>query len=407
MAMGNAAVTVANESSAATGLLILGDSIARGYGLENPAEDCYGAKLAVELGWAGYSNFAVDGATSGDLTALLKQPDAKAVIAPHNTVVISIGGNDLLGIFFALAKQAMGLPPAASNLELQAAIAANPNAVTLIGIALLLNQAQLYAAIDGFSQNLTEIVTSVKTANPDALYIQTIYNPFSGVPDMATFNMAADAIITQMNAAIINGAESGGYVVADIYEAFKDNALLYTNIADFDIHPNAAGHELIFEILYEMITGTNSEIPAEPATAYPSSHKVLVNGKNIAFDAYTINDSNYFKLRDLAFILSGTEKQFDVKWDGEKQAILLTSGEPYTVAGGEMTGKGEGNKTANPTKAKIYLDGKEIKLTAYNILDNNYFMLRDIGQAFDFGVDWDNATRTVIIDTSIGYTLPE
>ena len=69
-----------------------------------------------------------------------------------------------------------------------------------------------------------------------------------------------------------------------------------------------------------------------------------------------------------------------------------------------MTGKGSGTQTANPSSAKIILDGEEISLTAYNIGGNNYFKLRDIGETFNFGIGWDNASKTITIDTSTGYT---
>ena len=49
-------------------------------------------------------------------------------------------------------------------------------------------------------------------------------------------------------------------------------------------------------------------------------------------------------------------------------------------------------------------DGSEVQFTAYHIEGNNYFKLRDIGEAFDFGVDWDEAAATIRIDTSKGYT---
>jgi hypothetical protein len=143
---------------------------------------------------------------------------------------------------------------------------------------------------------------------------------------------------------------------------------------------------------------------AAPLTAKPTASPVLVNGAQTAFDAYNIADNNYFKLRDLAFILSGTEKRFEVGYDDATRAITLTSGQSYTAVGGEMEGSGAGNKAANPTSSKIYLDGAEISLTAYNIGGYNYFKLRDIGQAFNFGVDWDEANLTVVIDTSRGYT---
>ena len=145
-------------------------------------------------------------------------------------------------------------------------------------------------------------------------------------------------------------------------------------------------------------------ITALAVNASPTSSTVLVNGKNVAFDAYNIGGNNYFKLRDLASTLNGTPKQFEVGYDDATRAITLTSGKPYTRVGGEMEGKGSGNKEASPTSSRIYMDGKEVQFTAYNIGGNNYFKLRDIGEAFDFGVEWDQAAQTIRIDTSKRYT---
>lgn len=158
-------------------------------------------------------------------------------------------------------------------------------------------------------------------------------------------------------------------------------------------------------------TGSYAEVYAKKwsikfavLTATPTASKVFVNGKDIAFDAYNIAGNNYFKLRDLAYILSGTEKQFEVSWDGAKNAISLTSGKAYTPVGGEMTGKGDGSKTPAMTSSKIYLDGIEITLSAFNINGNNYFKLRDVMQIFNVYVGWDGTTNTITLDTSKGYT---
>ncbi len=140
------------------------------------------------------------------------------------------------------------------------------------------------------------------------------------------------------------------------------------------------------------------------ATAIPSPQKVTVNGADVAFDAYNINGSNYFKLRDLAKALDGSARQFAVDWDGVKNAITLTSGQAYTPDGSELKAGDGKNKEALPSTAKVYLDGEELSLTAYNINGNNFFKLRDLGQALDFGVDYDPANNTVSIDTSKGYT---
>ena len=138
--------------------------------------------------------------------------------------------------------------------------------------------------------------------------------------------------------------------------------------------------------------------------ATPTPSTVLVNGQKTVFDAYNINGSNYFKLRDLAYVLNGTAKQFEVNWDDTKNAILLISGKPYFAIGGEMAAKSADNKVAAPTTSNVYVDGKEIKITAYTIDGNNYFKLRNIGLIFNFGVTWDGATNTIMIDTSIDYT---
>jgi len=115
---------------------------------------------------------------------------------------------------------------------------------------------------------------------------------------------------------------------------------------------------------------------------------VLVNGSPVAFDAYLINGNNYFKLRDLAYILSGTDKQFEVTWDDTLKAINLISGKPYTVSGGEMATGSKNTATAYPSAATVFINGVRVELTAYTINGFNYFKLRDLGKEFDFGVIW-------------------
>ena len=138
--------------------------------------------------------------------------------------------------------------------------------------------------------------------------------------------------------------------------------------------------------------------------AVPSSSTVLVNNKNISFDSYNIGGNNYFKLRDLAYALNGTSKQFEVNWDEKYDAIRLISEKEYTIAGGEMTRSETSNNVAALTSSSVYLDGKAMSLTAYNIGSNNYFKLRDIAAALDFEVGYNAITKTVTIDTSKGYS---
>ena len=58
--------------------------------------------------------------------------------------------------------------------------------------------------------------------------------------------------------------------------------------------------------------------------------------------------------------------------------------------------------TATPTRdmgQTVYVDGARIYPTGYNIADNNYFKLRDIGTLVGFGVEWNGETQTVEIST--------
>ena len=132
-------------------------------------------------------------------------------------------------------------------------------------------------------------------------------------------------------------------------------------------------------------------------TAHVSRHKVTLNGAKTDLAAYTINGSNYFKLRDLAKALDGLNTNFEVKWNAAQQRIDLTSKTAYTAVGGEQAALPAGNKAASLTNASVYLDGKPLNLTAYSISGNNYFKLRDLGDALGFSVDWNANTMTMIL----------
>lgn len=156
----------------------------------------------------------------------------------------------------------------------------------------------------------------------------------------------------------------------------------------------------LFAAVYEGVGGVYLNVIGD---AQPTSSKVYVNGVETDFEAYNIADNNYFKIRDIAMAISGTEKQFNVTWDDENQVINLLSNTPYTVVGGEFS-KGEmAVKTAMATASHMFKDGESWGFTSYKIGDNNFFLLRDLGEVFDFGVTWDEATQSIHIDTTQSY----
>lgn len=156
---------------------------------------------------------------------------------------------------------------------------------------------------------------------------------------------------------------------------------------------------------YYVITKTSSEISDDTTAnhhiiASYTNTNVLVNGVPVEFEAYNINGHNYFKLRDIAKAMSGSEKQFEVTWDKINRQTSLLSGNPYTEVGGELA-KGDGtDKVAIEYQNRFTKDGKIVEMQAYTINDNNFFKLRDLCQIFNISVNWDEAINSIIIDTS-------
>ena len=140
-----------------------------------------------------------------------------------------------------------------------------------------------------------------------------------------------------------------------------------------------------------------------PALAFEkirrSTQFLSVNGELIDCDKYNIDGSNYFKLRDLAYVLNGTGSQFDVGYNTEKKLISITTNHAYTQPNGTELVVGEDlSSTAVDSPQTIMIDGEiRTDLTAYNIGKNNYFKLKELGEALGFDVDYDTETRTMLV----------
>ena len=151
-------------------------------------------------------------------------------------------------------------------------------------------------------------------------------------------------------------------------------------------------------------TPTQPQQPAEPAAANPTNDKLEVNGNAADPTVYKINGSNYFKIRDVAALLNGTEKQFAVGYDGSKNAVTATTGQGYAKQPGDLAGApAGGSQTAEPSNDAIYVNGEKITAEVYKIGGSNYFKLRDLGKALNFYVGW-SADRGMYIETDKPYS---
>lgn len=142
---------------------------------------------------------------------------------------------------------------------------------------------------------------------------------------------------------------------------------------------------------------------ANTATATPTGNSIYVDGTKVNGAAYMINSNNYFKLRDIAAMVNGSAKQFEVSWNQAGKRIDLTTNKAYTVVGGELALPSNSSRSAKESSATVYRDGAKAAYTGYTIADNNYYKLRDLCKDMDIGVKYDNATKRVDILTTVGY----
>lgn len=137
---------------------------------------------------------------------------------------------------------------------------------------------------------------------------------------------------------------------------------------------------------------------ASAADVTPSPQKLSVDGTDADCDKYNIDGSNYFKLRDLAYLLSKSDSRFSVAFDAESNAVTVVPGGDYVPVGGELERGKDLSKTAVASKQFVLINGEAVEgISVYNIGGNNYFKLRDLGSALGFTVAFDADANTAVV----------
>jgi len=128
-----------------------------------------------------------------------------------------------------------------------------------------------------------------------------------------------------------------------------------------------------------------------------TEQKLTVNGAARQAEIYNIDGSNYFKLRDVAALLTGTPSQFSVGYDSARNTVTVRTGSAYTPQAGDLQTGTDRSETAVVSTQRVEINGSAANLTAYNIGGNNFFKLRELGDALNFTVGYEEATRTITI----------
>lgn len=140
---------------------------------------------------------------------------------------------------------------------------------------------------------------------------------------------------------------------------------------------------------------------AEGEVVVLSPQRLRVNGNTVDCEKYNIDGNNYFKLRDVALLLNGTASQFSVAWSEEARAISVVTGASYIPDGSELDlSGGDKSDTAVVSSQTLIIDGEvRSDLKAFNIGGNNFFKLRDLGDALNFEVDYEQTSNTAIVES--------
>lgn len=154
-----------------------------------------------------------------------------------------------------------------------------------------------------------------------------------------------------------------------------------------------------------IITVLANSVIASAATPVPknvviSPQNLTVDGNFVNVQKYNIDGSNYFKLRDIAYLLADTDSEFSVGWDADAATVSIATNDSYTPVGNELTVGADLSYSAVPSPQTILVDGCLYDdLYVYNIGGENFFKLRDLGEALCFDVDFDAETNTASIMT--------
>jgi len=217
-------------------------------------------------------------------------------------------------------------------------------------------------------------------------------------------------IITEVDGKAFDEAATYAVITSNANFNGMDSSYVFKAAAetnDKSTITSAVVRDVVWMYLKETLAGAVGESYAAPqgrvtvagkAAVVLTRQNLTVNGEAQTAEIYNIDGSNYFKLRDMAALLSGTGSQFSVDYDAASNTIAVKTGEAYTDVGGELATGTDKSATAVRSAQKLIIDGAPVTdLTAFNIGGNNFFKLRELGEKLGFGVDYDQASNTMVV----------
>ena len=116
-----------------------------------------------------------------------------------------------------------------------------------------------------------------------------------------------------------------------------------------------------------LVVGVTTTAYAAGIMAERSTHRVVVDGKEVQMEAYVINGNNYVKLRDI-----GKAVGFEVYWNSDAKCVQVESKKPYT---------GEAPVTSAEAKPMEHPSQTDVATAKQDIIDRTNALRRANGVA--------------------------
>lgn len=155
---------------------------------------------------------------------------------------------------------------------------------------------------------------------------------------------------------------------------------------------------LSFIMVFAVMLQAKPEEKVEIVDAVMNSPKLSLDGEPVNINGYMINGSNYFRIRDIAAIVSSTGRKFDVGFDKEQNTVSIDLGKAYSGSKEAFIPKNSKAK-GELRESNCLVDNHQYPLKSVLIDGNNYVKLRDLADIAGFSVDYDKAKGEVVIKT--------
>ena len=253
---------------------------------------------------------------------------------------------------------------------------------------------------------------------------QQLYSSY-GIPDITTARPGYSEHQTGLAVDVIHHAGSNSSLAQSaVYDWYAENAHKYgfiiryqdkwsfiTGYDDEPWHLRYLGTELAtavknsylsYDEYYTRYINTDKIIDSEgmdDAVGLSATAEVTINGTTYSLSAFRALDTTYYKLRDIAVIVNGTDFEFDVTWDAEAKLIRLLTGVPYSAAlllsdfeSGQIT-----HMTA--TRPPLITSDDLYMIGAFMVEGSNYYTLESLSGLLGFTVSA-GEEDSILLDTS-------